>query len=238
MNSQQYEELCRFFLSQVLGIDLSQIKSGNISNPTVPDSLKYKHQIDLYWETRDEIALYFNIANAKWRSTDKVDQGEVLLLQKVRDDIHAHKAIMITNTNFTRGARAVAENQGIALHIVCPTFDYVGLHTSDRAHMQNYISQAEMQSAKPIYSHQVVYRAFDVPSSTQNTAERTPYENRMLQRVPKTKRVSPSPASKKSSPQTIQRIIPGHRTGTQPQTIQRVIRPTNRQVRGPDTSKK
>ena len=41
-------------------------------------------KIDLWWKTGDERIQYLHIANAKWRGSDKVDQGEVSLLEYVR----------------------------------------------------------------------------------------------------------------------------------------------------------
>ena len=120
MNSIQYEELCRFFLADKLGISIEKIQSVRIPNPKRPDLPGYNHQIDLYWEDGNELTQYLNIANAKWRSSSKVDQSEVLLLQQVKDDLAAHKAMMITNIGFTEGAKAVAKNKEIALHIVSP----------------------------------------------------------------------------------------------------------------------
>ena len=101
MNSQQYEELCRFFLADKLGVSTDEVRSARIPNPRRPGLPEYKHQIDLYWETGNELTLYLNIANAKWRSTRKVDQGEVLLLQQVKQKAGAQKAVMITNSGFT-----------------------------------------------------------------------------------------------------------------------------------------
>ncbi len=74
MTSQQYEELCRFFIANQLKIDIAQVVSRNIANPRREPELDgcdpqpYTHQIDLYWETEDGLARYVNIANAKWRS--------------------------------------------------------------------------------------------------------------------------------------------------------------------------
>ena len=87
MNSKQYEELCRFFLAQQLGIGVEKVISVSIPNPTRPDLPAYKHQSDLYWETEDAISLHLHIANAKWRGSDKVDQPDVLLLQKVKEKV-------------------------------------------------------------------------------------------------------------------------------------------------------
>lgn len=65
MNSQQYEELCRYFLANKLGMSSDGIKSVNIPNPTRPGFPNYKHQIHLHWETESNLVLYLNIANAK-----------------------------------------------------------------------------------------------------------------------------------------------------------------------------
>src|SRR5687767_7267719 len=100
MDSDQYEELCRHFVARELRLSLDDVKSARLPNPKRPDLPAYSHQVDLYWETTDPITLYFNVANAKWRGTDKVDQGEVLLLQQVRQKLAAHKALMITSVGF------------------------------------------------------------------------------------------------------------------------------------------
>ena len=164
MNSQQYEELCRFFLADKLGFPAEKVRSVRVKSPTHPDLLKYEHQIDLYWEDEHELARYLNIANAKWRSKDKVDQGEVLLLQQVEEEISAHKAMVITNTDFTQGARAVAENKGIALHIVRPNFDHAVLHVTDRNVIQTQIQEMSSETTESPYLSQIVYRAFDPQS--------------------------------------------------------------------------
>jgi len=101
MNSRQFEELCRVFLADKVALSVADILSGDIPNPKRPGLPEYKHQIDLYWETGNEIALYLNIANAKWRGSQKVDQSDVLLLQQVKQKVGAHKAVMITNSEYT-----------------------------------------------------------------------------------------------------------------------------------------
>jgi hypothetical protein len=132
MNSIQYEEFCRYFLSIILDIDIHDIQSVHITNPKRPGLPEYKHQIDLYWENSTELADYFNIANAKWRSNTKIDQPDVLLLQKVKEKAAAHKAFILTNSSFTEGAKAVALDEGIALHVVRPNFDYSHFDKKDR----------------------------------------------------------------------------------------------------------
>jgi Restriction endonuclease len=153
MNSKQYEELCRRFLADKLGIDVDKVLSVDIPNPRRPGLPEYKHQIDLYWETGNEVTLYLNIANAKWRGSDKVDQPEVLLLQKVKEKVGAHKSVMITNTDFTAGARAVAQDEGVALHIVRPSFDFAALDKKNSTTIQAQICLLSTSASIPIYFH-------------------------------------------------------------------------------------
>jgi hypothetical protein len=171
MNSQQYEELCRYFLSDKLGVSTDQIESVHIPNPKRPDLPEYKHQIDLYWEIKTELSLYLHIANAKWRSSAKVDQPDVLLLQKVKEKVAAHKAFMLTNQGYTSGAVAVAKDEGIALHIVKPNFNLANLPNNDRVGIQNTLLDISSNSNKPVYMHEIVYRAFDF-SETKHLSER------------------------------------------------------------------
>jgi len=167
MNSVQYEELCRHFLAQRVGLPVDKVPSMRIPNPKRGDLPQYSHQIDLYWETGDDVCSYLNIANAKWRGTAKVEQGDVLLVQQVKQDVSAHKAVMITNTEFTSGAEAAAKDKGIALHIVQPSFDASILDVKDRALIQSQIQELASSASQPVFQHRVVHKAFDlaVPTS-------------------------------------------------------------------------
>lgn len=160
MTSNQYEELCRRFIADKLNISLEQVLSIRIPNPTRPGLPTYKHQIDLYWEREDELALYLNIANAKWRNISKVDQPDVLLLQQVKQKVAAHKALMITNTGFTSGAIAVAKDEGIGLHIVRPKFEASLLSNLSSKDIQAAYIEIELHSKQNIYEHQNVYKYF------------------------------------------------------------------------------
>ncbi|HLJ95121.1 MAG TPA: restriction endonuclease [Gemmataceae bacterium] len=161
MTSQQYEELCRFFIADQLHLDISQVVSRTIANPRREpgpdgsDPEPYTHQIDLYWETGDGLAQYVNIANAKWRGHNKVRQYEVLLLQKVREKVGAHKAFMITNSGFTGRAQQVAEDEGIGLLIVRPQFNSRSMHRTRRGQILEYLQDLARQ-ARPIYIHDVL----------------------------------------------------------------------------------
>ncbi len=162
MNSKQYEQFCRYFLADQLRIDIEQVRSILEPGPRRPNFPDYDHQIDLYWETEDEVCRHVHIANAKWRGSAKVDQPEMLLLEQVKSDMNAHKAVMITNTGFTSGAEAVAKNKGIALHIVKPEFDCIGLHLQDATTIQHQIQQLAVSHQRPLYSNEIVYKAFDL----------------------------------------------------------------------------
>src|SRR5262249_22020540 len=120
MESTAYEELCRVFIAEQVGLAVEDVRSIKMPNPNRPNLPQFSHQIDLYCETPDQFALYLNIANAKWRASEKVDQPDVLLLQQVRTSTDSHKAFMLTNSGFTAGAIAAAQHYGIALHMVAP----------------------------------------------------------------------------------------------------------------------
>lgn len=172
MTSEQYEELCRNFIAEKTGKSVDEIKSVLIPNPKRPGLPEYKHQIDLYWETGDDIALYLNIANAKWRTSAKVDQGEVMLLQQVRQKIGAHKAFMLTNVGFTAGAVAAARDDGIALHTVGPAFDVTMLPQNDRQAIRACLATIATQAAAPIFTHQVENKGLDFAGSGSNRMTR------------------------------------------------------------------
>jgi hypothetical protein len=161
MNDQQYEGLCRYFLAQKLEMDIERIKSVRIPNPARSGLPQYKHQIDFYWETESNLGLYLHIANAKWRESDKVDQPEVLLLQQVKQQVGAHKAMMLTSLGFTAGAIAVAKDQGIALHIVRPNFEDSMLTALGRSEIQANLNRVASASSQPIFLHEIVHKAFD-----------------------------------------------------------------------------
>lgn len=163
MTSKQYEELCRFFLAQQLRIPVEKIISVLIANPQRPNLPSLRHQIDLYWETEDAISLHLHIANAKWRGErNKVDQPDVMLLQQVKQKVAAHKAVMIASSDFTSGAIAAAKDEGIALHILKPEFDYHHIDPKNTTAILHEIQAIAARCPEPIYSHQIVHRAFDL----------------------------------------------------------------------------
>jgi hypothetical protein len=161
MVSEHYEELCRQFLADQLGIDINKVLSVEIPSAQRPGLKQYKHQIDLYWETTDNVANYVNIANGKWRGSRRVEQGEILLLQQVKEELDAHKAVMLTNFEFTAGAIAAAKHHGIALHIVRPEFDTSGLSAKAGNAIRQEMKAMARQQGKPLYFHEIVHKTFD-----------------------------------------------------------------------------
>jgi uncharacterized membrane protein YgcG len=166
MDSKLYEELCRRYIAENFDIPLDKVTSPRIPNAKRPNLPDYKHQIDLYWESGSEFVLYLNIANAKWRGSERVTQDEVMLLQQVRTDTGAHKALLIAPTSFAEGARAAAAHHGIGLHIVRPNFDYSTFPTRDRAEMQVALAKVPGK----LYACEVVLRGLDLPSRPAQSA--------------------------------------------------------------------
>ena len=188
MNGTQYEEFCRLFVVNELHIPVENIKSGKLPSAIRPGLEEYKNEIDLYWELEDKLTRNMVIVNAKWRSSDKdkVNQPDVLLIQQVKNEIAAHKAMMITNTDFTDGARKAAKNHEIALHIVCPNFEYTALHSKDRLTMQIQL-QDYINDTKIPYIHEIVHRAFDFGiDGTVHTSvpEKTSMQTRDIKQAP------------------------------------------------------
>jgi hypothetical protein len=164
MTSQQYEELCRFAIADRLRIRVDRIQSVYVPNktrkaPWYEFEGTYRHQIDLYWEVENDITRYLTIANAKWRSKDQVRQEDVLLLAMVRQKVGAHKAMMITNSDFTGMAGLAAREEGIGLLIVRPNFDSRVLHPTDRAAILKTIRKVARNSA-PAYTYEVKLKGF------------------------------------------------------------------------------
>jgi hypothetical protein len=162
MTSKQYEELCRLYLATQLKIAVDEIHSLNLVNPSVESLTEFAHQIDLYWETENEVAKYVNIANAKWRRPQAlIVQHEVLLLAKVRDNVRAHKALMITSVGYTSGAQAVAEHEGVGLHVVSPAFNPRRLERNDPGRIRRQLQElARTSGPVPMYVHRLVHKSF------------------------------------------------------------------------------
>ena len=220
MNGTQYEEFCRLFVVNELNIPIENIKSGKIPSAIRPGLEEYKNEIDLYWELEDKLTRNMVIVNAKWRSSDKdkVDQPDVLLIQQVKKEIAAHKAMMITSTDFTDGARKAAKNHEIALHIVRPNFEYATLHSKDRPTMQTQL-QEYINDTKDPYIHEIVHRAFDFGTdSTVHTSvpDKKDIQTRDIKQAPVNRMVETT--SNRGTPPSIQKVQTrqgGSQTGRQ-----------------------
>jgi hypothetical protein len=212
MDSDQYEELCRHFIAEKVGLRAEDVKSVSIPNAKKLGLSEYKHQIDLYWETGDAIAAYLNIANAKWRGTARVKQGEVLLLQQVRQKVAAHKAFMITNIGFTSGAIAAAQDDGIALHVVGPNFDISGLPRGDRAAIRAALRARASETAGSLYSHHVEHRGLGFERET-TTGSPTPSSAVRPNPAGYETRVAATPSRQISEPSTNRAIGGGETRG-------------------------
>jgi hypothetical protein len=155
MTGPQYEELCRFFIADQLQIPVEHVLSVQIPNARRGRGSGYGHQIDLFWTTGNNVTRYINIANAKWRGgRNKVRQGDVLLLQKVKEKVGAHKAVMITNSCYTSEARAVADDDGIGLIVVQPAFNPRKLDPSNRRRIMDHI-QKVAKTKKDVYTYHI-----------------------------------------------------------------------------------
>ena len=207
MNGTQYEEFCRLFLANELQIPIEAIRSCRIQGATQYGSPEYSHQIDFYWEEEKDLTLYKNIADAKWRGSRKVNQRDIVNLQQAKEGIAAHKAMMITNTDFTDGARSLADNKGIALHIVCPNFDYsiLNLSSKDREKIQNQLR--ELFSNDEPYIHTLVCKGVDLGTEAADQSS-IPSET-----VPDSKGRGPTHSNKMVQPRSYIQKVQGGRGG-------------------------
>ncbi len=199
MTSKQYEELCRYFLAGLFQIPVDQVLSTTILNPARPELASYAHQIDLYWQIETPAAHYLHIANAKWRTPPTcVDLEEVLLLQQVKTQVAAHKAILMTNVGFQEGALAFALDEGMALYLVQPGFDYRRLHPSDTAIIQSQLqSQARLRSGQPVCLHELILKGGQ--SAAQQASAAEPSTATPLESTPVLRKVFHQPATEPSA---------------------------------------
>ena len=163
MNAMQYKELCRHFLSETLGVARHKIESRRMPAPARPGEKARVRQVDLCWEMETELGSYLTIADAKYRGQFKIDQDSIVSLQKVKEDVGAQKAMIITTTEFTEGAVETAKHFGIALHILRPAAEFKRLHKSDRQLMQQHLAKLTKRNPAPRYQHAVVCKTLEQP---------------------------------------------------------------------------
>ena len=134
MTGLEYEQFVRAVLSEKLNLAPEELQSAHVPGAVLPGASSAQHQIDLFYVEETEVARYLTIIECKYRGSRPVDQALIQNLAFVRDNVRAHKAIMVTNKGFTSGAMAIAESQGIALLVVKPKlleFDYSGADNGD-----------------------------------------------------------------------------------------------------------
>jgi hypothetical protein len=175
MTSKQYEELCRYFVAWLFQIPIDQVHSLDEPNPLRPELSTFAHQIDLFWDIETPAARYLHIANAKWRTPPQpVEQNDVLLLQHVKSQVDAHKAVLMTNFGYTDGAMLAAQDAGLALHLVKPGFDYRRLHTSDPAIIQSQLQSLARMAGRPLCVQELLLKGGQAAAQQASAAEQSP----------------------------------------------------------------
>jgi hypothetical protein len=151
----QYHELCRRCIADQFRVDLHQVRPGEIPNPLRQGQPRYRHHIDLLWICENHLERYVHIAAIHWRETGLVALDEVLLLQKRKEKIAAHKGLLITNTGFCSAARAAALDDGVDLFILRPLVDPRDVRPWDAVSFQQKLQELSAK-AQPFYSLQRV----------------------------------------------------------------------------------
>jgi hypothetical protein len=180
MTSKQYEELCRYFVAWLFQIPIDRVHSLDAPNPLRPELSSFSHQLDLCWDIETPAARYLHIANAKWRTPPHtVEQNEVLLLQQVKSQVDAHKAMLMTNFGYTDGAMLAAQDAGVALHLVKPGFDYRRLHPVDPAIIQSQLQSLARMAGRPLCVHELLLKGGQAAAQQASGAEQatTPLES-------------------------------------------------------------
>src|SRR5579859_4330327 len=67
----QFEALCRHALSRELALPLSSFQTGHLESSTRASG-NVKHQIDIYWTSRDGVCDFLCFANAKFRRPENI----------------------------------------------------------------------------------------------------------------------------------------------------------------------
>ena len=158
MNGVQFEELCRFFVSERLGIPVAKVRWMRVPAAVRPGEPEDTYQVDLRWEAETPMGKYLTIAEAKWRMGHKVDRDDVLLLEQFRVGSGAHKAILLSNAEFTSGAVETARRLGIAVHQLAPSFSAEAMPQKDRPEIQRWLRE-RARSGRPLYTHDVKCKA-------------------------------------------------------------------------------
>jgi Restriction endonuclease len=155
MTGTEYEQFVRAVLCRTLKLEPDKLQSTHSAGVTLPGAGNLEHQIDLFYVDETEVAEYVTIIECKYRESRPVDQALLQNLAFVRDSMRAHKAIMVSNQGFTKGARAVAESQRIALLTVEPKGEYEPTPSHSDADALFAVIQSELDRA-PRNNYEVV----------------------------------------------------------------------------------
>lgn len=123
MLGSHYEQIVRSVLARKLAISPNDLRSSREPGAVLPGGAPLLHQIDLIYTEKSPVADYVTVIECKYRSSAPVDQEEVAKLAFVKSSMRASKAILVTNTEFTRGAQTLADAERVALLIVRPEID-------------------------------------------------------------------------------------------------------------------
>jgi hypothetical protein len=161
----QYEVLCRHVMARECGIPLGAIRSGFVNAPATAGAAprRLRHQIDLYWTSSDGVCEFLVFANAKFQRSD-VSLPALMTLIGVQHDIHAQKAMLITNSGFSPSVQAQAREKGIALLIVRPVddFDADRLFEFPTHAVAGQLELLASERSSPLYQIHTIHKAFSL----------------------------------------------------------------------------
>ena len=109
-----YEKLTQAVFSQI--VNQKAVDTIAVEHDVVLQGRTTKHQIDVYWEFEVGGVRYRTVVQCKdW--TSPVDQGELLKLKAVLDDLPEQpRGIFVTRTGYQSGAKDFADAHGIVLY--------------------------------------------------------------------------------------------------------------------------
>ena len=119
----QYRELCRLCVADHFGVPLAEVRTRQVPGPVQPGQRHYPLAIDLLWVTENVLARYVHIAAVFRRPNRPVQMPYVLLMQKCKEKIGAHKVVLFSCCGFAPAARAAAASDRMDLYVVRPLFE-------------------------------------------------------------------------------------------------------------------
>ena len=109
-----YETFTQHIFNCILNQDA--VNTIEVKHDVILQGKTTSHQIDVYWEFEIGDIKYSTIVQAKdWNQT--VNQGELLKFKGILDDLpNQPRGIFVTQKGYQKGAKDVAENNGIILY--------------------------------------------------------------------------------------------------------------------------